>query len=280
MRKYSRYLLAPLALSVTLALGACAGDGANEDSASVDSGLSRDLDLANRDTTTPNPSDAPRGGAATTPRPSGSGTGSTARPTTPATPTTTPGGNTQRPGTGAARETTGTISSGTTIQLASGERVCTNTHRAGDRFIATVSNTVTGSNGVTIPAGSRVQIQVTAVQRSSNANEAAILKFNVVNVEVGGRTYPLEATVQAAATQQGERTGKDAQKVATGAAIGAIAGQILGKNTKGTVIGAAVGAAAGTAVAVATANYEGCIPAGGNITISLTAPATIGIATN
>ena len=75
-----------------------------------------------------------------------------------------------------------------------------------------------------------------------------------------------------------QRSGKDAQKVAIGAAIGAGIGQILGKDTKSTVIGAATGAAAGTAVAMGTANYEGCIPQGGRMTISLTAPATIGIA--
>lgn len=275
MREYTRAILTPLALSLALALGACGGDRTNEDSVALDSALNRDLDLANRDTTTPNPSDAPRaGGGSTRPAPSRpSGGGTTTRP-----PATTPSGNTVTPGGGRAAEATGTVSAGTSLQLSSGDRVCTNTHKAGDRFIATVSNTVTGSNGVTIPAGSRVVIQVTAVQRSGNANEPAVLKFNPVSVEVRGKVYPITAEITSAATVQGERTGKDAQKVATGAAIGAIAGQILGKNTKSTVIGGAIGAAAGTAVAVATANYEGCVPQGGNITISLTAPATIGIA--
>jgi hypothetical protein len=276
MREYTRAFLTPLALGLALALSACGGDGANEDSASMDSALSRDLDLAGRDTTPATPGgDAPRGGGAarpTPPRPSGGGA---ARP-----PATTPSGNTVTSGGGRAAERTGTVSAGTTLQLASGERVCTNTHRPGQRFTATVSQEVTGSNGVRIPAGSRVQIEVTAVQRSGNANEAAILVFRPVSIQIGEKNYPIQADVTSAATAQGDRTGRDAQKVATGAAVGAIAGQILGKNTKSTVIGAAVGAAAGTAVAVATANYEGCVPAGGNITISLTAPATIGVAAN
>jgi hypothetical protein len=54
--------------------------------------------------------------------------------------------------------------------------------------------------------------------------------------------------------------------------LGAIAGQILGKNTKSTVIGAAAGAAAGAGTAAATANYEGCLPDGGNVAVTLNAP--------
>src|SRR5688500_10958090 len=94
---------------------------------------------------------------------------------------------------------------------------------------------------------------------------------------VGGKTYPIESEIRSAQVEQGTRSGKDAQKVAIGAAIGAGIGQILGKDTKSTVIGAATGAAAGTAIAMGTANYEGCIPQGGRITLNLTAPATIGV---
>ena len=99
-------------------------------------------------------------------------------------------------------------------------------------------------------------------------------------VVVNGTTYPIQSELTFAEVNAEQRSGKDAQKVAIGAAIGAGIGQILGKDTKSTVIGAATGAAAGTAVAMGTANYEGCIPQGGRMTISLTAPATIGTASN
>ena len=56
------------------------------------------------------------------------------------------------------------------------------------------------------------------------------------------------------------------------AVLGAIAGQILGKNTKSTVIGAAAGAAAGAGAAAATGNYDGCVPDGGNIAVTLNSP--------
>ncbi|HZJ01025.1 MAG TPA: YMGG-like glycine zipper-containing protein, partial [Gemmatimonadaceae bacterium] len=59
------------------------------------------------------------------------------------------------------------------------------------------------------------------------------------------------------------------------AAIGAVLGQILGHKTKSTVIGAGAGAAAGAVIANRNADYDGCVPDGGRITIRLTEPLTI-----
>jgi hypothetical protein len=283
--KYILKLSAPLALSCALVLGACSNDGADGDSVAVDSAMQRDLDLANRDSTPPTGTDVPAGAGTSkspaNPRPAGT-TGSKTTPSktnTPAAPTKTATGNTVTPGTGTAART-GTISSGTTINLAAGEKVCTNTHKAGDPFIATVSETVTGTNGVTIPAGSKATVRVVSMKRSSNVSDKAEMVFRVENVQVNGTTYPIQGDITFAQVNAEQRSGKDAQKVAIGAAIGAGIGQILGKDTKSTVIGAATGAAAGTAIAMGTANYEGCIPTGGRITISLSAPATIGVSSN
>lgn len=263
MTKYIRTLTAPLALACALALGACSTDR----SAAEDSLLNRDLDLANRDTSLPNPTDVP-GGSAKAP--------TTPRPAAPRPAARTPGGNISSPGAGAAAEKTGTLSAGTTMNLASGVKVCTNTHRAGSKFIATVSEDIVASNGVRIPAGSKVEMTVTSSKRSEKVGDQAVIGLTATAVEVGGKRYPLESSIRSAQVEQGERTGKDAQKVAIGAAAGALIGQILGKDTKSTVIGAATGAAAGTVVAMGTGNVEGCIPAGGKIVIALTAPATIG----
>jgi hypothetical protein len=38
------------------------------------------------------------------------------------------------------------------------------------------------------------------------------------------------------------------------------------------VVGAAAGAAAGAGAAAATSNYEGCLPDGGNLTVTLNSP--------
>jgi hypothetical protein len=201
--------------------------------------------------------------------------------TTPPAPTTrtTASGNTETrnaPGTAAASGggAVGTIASGTDLSLRSNARVCTNTYTVGQTFSATVANTVTGTNGATIPSGATVTLEVTQLKRSENANDKIVMEFAVRSVAFGGRTYPVTGTVASADVERvrNQPKSKDVQKVATGAAIGAIAGQILGKNTKSTIIGAAAGAAGGAATAAATANYEGCVPDGGSIAVNLTAP--------
>ncbi len=281
MTKYILKFTTPLALSCALVLGACSNDANDADSLAADTaGLSRDLDLANRDSTPPTGTDVAVGAskAPATKAPATKAPTTSTKSPAPAktTPAKTASGNTVTPGPGTGNRT-GVVSSGTTINLSAEQKICTNTHKAGDRFIATVRESVTGTNGVVIPAGSKATVQVVSVRKSENARDAASIILNVLNVQVNGTTYPIQGNIASAETVAGERTGKDAQKVAIGAAIGAGIGQVLGKDTKSTVIGAATGAAAGTAVAMGTANYEGCIPQGGRITLNLTAPATIGI---
>ena len=161
--------------------------------------------------------------------------------------------------------------------LTSNQKVCTNTHKVGDRFTATVAETVTGSNGATIPAGATAVVRVTELKRSENANDQIRMGFDVVSISYGGRSYAVNArTTDATVTRVRNSTREnDAKKVIGGAVIGAIAGQVLGKDTKGTVIGAATGAAAGTAAAAATANYEGCVNDGARISIVLTDATTV-----
>jgi hypothetical protein len=122
-----------------------------------------------------------------------------------------------------------------------------------------------------IPAGATVSLEITALKRSENVNDKIQMSFRPVSVSFGGNTYPISADVSYAQVDKvrNESTGKDVQKVATGAAVGAVLGRILGKSTKGTVIGGAVGAAAGAGTAAATANYEGCVPQSGKITVTL-----------
>ncbi|GAC1478393.1 MAG: hypothetical protein NVS1B4_22110 [Gemmatimonadaceae bacterium] len=114
-------------------------------------------------------------------------------------------------------------------------------------------------------------------KKSSNANDAIVITLAVTSLSWGGKTYPISSEVTYAQVDRvrNEPTSNDVGKVVGGAVVGAAIGQIIGKNTQSTVIGAATGAAAGTAIAMGTANYEGCIPAGGRISIKLTSPATV-----
>src|SRR5438270_2133411 len=287
MAKYIGRFIAPLALGAVVTLGACKTDSSEQDTASAlnrdTSALGRDLALANRGDTaaqpqlkdvpaTPSATSAP---ARTTPRSTTRPATSTSRPaTTTSRPTTTASGNTvTRPSAGAANSggAVGTIAAGTTMSLTPTATVCTNTNKVGDKITATTQNSVTGSNGAVIPAGATVTLTVTNLKRSENQNDNIVMEFAVNSVSFGGRTYPLDASVENASITRvrNEPKSKDAQKVAIGAGIGAIAGQILGKNTKSTVIGGAVGAAAGAAAAATTANYEGCIQNSSTMTVKL-----------
>ncbi|MEX2109768.1 MAG: hypothetical protein WD802_04130 [Gemmatimonadaceae bacterium] len=271
MFQYIPRLIVPLSLA--LMVGAC-GD-AKDDTLAEDTSLNRDIQLANRDSAAqPALTDVP---AVTTPAPSTSAPRTTtpARTTTTTRPRTTTGttasGNTVTTSTGGSAGRVGTIAAGSTLNLASGTKVCTNTNRVGERFNATLTQSVSGSNGAVIPAGATATIEVTELKRSENANDNVVMGFRVVSVSFGGKTYPVSATTQYAQVNKvrNQPKSKDVQKVVGGAAIGAIAGQILGKSTKATVIGAAAGGAAGAAAAAATANYEGCVNSGGRITATL-----------
>ncbi|HEX6630144.1 MAG TPA: hypothetical protein VF048_03595 [Gemmatimonadaceae bacterium] len=301
MSQYIRRSVTPLVLGLALALGAC--DRGNDDaSLAQDSALSRDLALANADSAlqpaltdtlqaTPPaavPEPAPAAPPRATPRPSTPSRSST-RPSTPrpsapapkpAEPTTTASGNTVGKGTGSSESTIGTIPAGTSIVLTSNSKVCTNTHKVGDRFTATVAQSVTGSNGAVIPAGATAVVRITELDRSENANDPVRMSFDVVSISVNGRSVAVNAKTSDAQVEKVRNSsrGNDAKKVIGGAVIGAIAGQVLGKDTKGTVIGAATGAAAGTAAAAATANYEGCVNDGGRITIVLNDAASFPVA--
>ncbi|MDQ6737109.1 MAG: hypothetical protein M3Z30_05370 [Gemmatimonadota bacterium] len=284
MSKYihrARQLAVIPAAFAMFAIGACSGEK-KTDTLAQDSTLNSDIQLANKDTaaqpqltdvpakTTPAP--AP---AATAPRPRTAPSAPRREPAPAPTPrprtSTTASGNTVTRTPGGRETAMGTIPAGTSIALTSNSRVCTNTNQVGQTVSATVANSVTGSNGAVIPAGATAQLEITELKRSDNMNDKIQMGFAVRSITFGGHTYPVSATVSSAQVDRvrNQPGSKDAQKVATGAAVGAIVGQIMGHSTKSTIIGAGVGAAAGAGTAAATANYEGCVPTGGNITIAL-----------
>jgi hypothetical protein len=288
----------PVLFAVTIALSACKQGDKPEDALAQDTSLAHDLSLANADTMAqPQLKDVPLttapivNPAAPAPRVAQRQTPSeiltpSRNPRRAVTTRTTPqpekapvteNGNTVTANDGASAgstRATGTIASGSEISLYSGQRVCTNTYAVGDRFTASVAESVQGSNGVAIPAGATAVIEVTSLKRSENANDNITMEFVVRSIAFNGTTYPVSSTVTSAQVDK-VRNGdasNDARKVATGAVIGAIAGQIFGHHTKSTVIGAATGAAAGAVVAGATGKYDGCVPNGGRISLKLNQP--------
>ncbi|MDP9202628.1 MAG: hypothetical protein M3P26_11945 [Gemmatimonadota bacterium] len=288
MVQYIPRLKASLVLSFALLAGACSAN--KDETAAADSALNNDIQLANRDTAAqPALTDVPAG-SAVNPAPSTSATRTTTTRTTPRTTTRTPTTTTRTPTVTSSGNTVtrtsagtaarvGTIPAGATLNLASGSKICTNTNKVGERFTATLTDAVVGSNGAVIPAGATATVEVTELKRSENANDNVVMGFRVVSVKFGGHTYPVSATTSYAQVSKvkNQPKSKDVQKVVGGAAIGAIAGQILGKSTKATVIGAAAGGAAGAAAAAATSNYEGCVNSGGRITATLNSSTQVNI---
>ncbi|MEP6551499.1 MAG: YMGG-like glycine zipper-containing protein [Gemmatimonadales bacterium] len=285
----------PVLFGVTLALGACKQGDRPEDALAADTSLAHDLQLANADTLAqpqlkdvpaivapaPQPAaPAPRVAQRqkpseiltprNTPRRVARTPQATSQPVEEAPVTTSNGNVVTESNTGSERGI-GTIASGSEISLYSGQRVCTNTYAVGDRFTASVAESVQGSNGVSIPAGATAVIELTSLKRSENANDNIEMEFVVRSIAFNGKSYPVNSSVtnaQVEKVRNGDAS-NDAKKVATGAIIGAIAGQIFGHKTKSTVIGAATGAAAGAVVAGATGKYDGCVPNGGRISLKL-----------
>jgi hypothetical protein len=169
------------------------------------------------------------------------------------------------------------IASGTSMALAVGSEVCT-TNKVGDKFIATVSEPVYGTNGASIPAGSRAVLEVASITPGTDNTEASIT-FRVRTLETsGGSVAPSGTATPLDSLRKTRLEGgtSDAKKVAAGAIAGAILGQVIGKDTKGTVIGAAAGAAAGTAAARMGAKYQGCLPAGSRVRLVLAEGLAVG----
>jgi hypothetical protein len=253
------------ALVLTFAAGACAKDAAQQD-------MPRQVELAPQASAQPQLNDAPKPEvkpepAKPAPRPKPAPKPAAPVQQAPA-PIVAPAPVAAAP----AAPATGIISAGTTFAVAPSSKICTNTHKAGDRFTTSLATAVYGSNGVTIPAGSTVTVRVLESARSEDSKDKAKLTLDVMSVIVGGETYEVGGTVTPVAPFEmvrAQSTEEQVKKVGVGAAIGAIAGQILGKNTKSTVIGTAVGAAAGGVVASAMNDYDACIGTGASLNVAL-----------
>ncbi len=279
--------LTPLALTSALVMGACK----KSDSAQLaqdSTAYARDLQMANRDSAAqpqlndaaPAPVAAPAPAPARAPAAAPHARREPERTTSTResnAPRTTANGNTVVRGTKGSEAAVGSIATGTSIDMTSTERVCTNTNHVGDKFTATVNSNVAGTNGVTIPSGAKAVIVVTQLKQSGHTGDPIQMTFDVTNLTWGDRSYPIDATIDHVDVDKvrNASTTSDVAKVGGGAVVGGIIGQIIGHSTKSTVIGAATGAAAGTAVAMGTAGYDGCVPVGGNIKIHLNAPAQI-----
>lgn len=83
---------------------------------------------------------------------------------------------------------TGNIGPGTTLELASGSRVCSNSSSDGDKFTATTVTPVSGSNGITLPVGTQVILSVVS------AKAPVFITTKGVSIDVAGKAVPISGT--------------------------------------------------------------------------------------
>jgi type IV secretory pathway VirB10-like protein len=157
------------------------------------------------------------------------------------------------------------------LQIENG--VSSETAKIEDRVDARVTRDVRTGGVVAIPAGSRVQGSVTAVDRGGKLKERARLgvRFHTLVLADGTRVPIQTETV----FREGDSPAKEsAAKIGGGAVGGAIIGAILGGG-KGAAIGAGVGAGAGTAATMAGGRNAATLAAGSTVTVRLSSPATV-----
>jgi hypothetical protein len=148
-----------------------------------------------------------------------------------------------------------------------------NTARIEDRVTARVTRDVRVAGTVAIPAGSRVQGAVVAVERGGKFKERARLgvRFHTL-VLADGSTIPLQTET---VFREGDApTGQTAAKIGGAAIGGAILGAILGGG-KGALVGGATGAGAGTAAVAAGDRSEATLSSGSRVTVRLSSPVAV-----
>lgn len=166
------------------------------------------------------------------------------------------------------------LPTGATLVFEVTRTISTESASAGDEIPLRLVETVSGSEGGELAAGTSGLAVVTESHESESAEEQAVLAIQVSSVRIQGESRPIRGTIESTETETDARDSgqRSVATVATGAAAGAILGQILGGDTRSTAAGAAVGAAAGLGVALTTRDGHAVLPEGARITVRLDEP--------
>jgi len=155
------------------------------------------------------------------------------------------------------------IAAGTTLQLKSLDKVCTDKNKQDDMFRTVVDQPVEGSSGARIPKGSVVTF---IVDRLSRADGKVEFSISPLAVELNGVQAPIRASVDAVALK---KANKGLLGAVVGAAAGIAAAKVAGGDARATVLGGAAGGAAGALIGKQLQNADGCIETNASIKITL-----------
>jgi hypothetical protein len=141
------------------------------------------------------------------------------------------------------------IPSGTLLKVSLIDALGSDTSSAGDRFMASLAESVVIDGTTVLPEGQRVRGRVVSVKDSGRVKGLASIHLELTGI-LQGDTMMAVTTNTLGATAGSSKT-RDGEIIAGGAGIGAVIGAIAGGG-KGAAIGAVTGGGAGTGVVLGT----------------------------
>lgn len=145
------------------------------------------------------------------------------------------------------------IPSGTIFQVSLIDPLGTDTNSPGDRFLASLAESVVIDGTTVLQKGTQLRGRVVAVEGSGRVKGLASIRLALTDIVQGDKMVAIK-TNTFAATAKATKT-RDGEIIGGGAGLGAIVGAIAGGG-KGAAIGALAGGGAGTGVVLATKGKE------------------------
>ena len=161
------------------------------------------------------------------------------------------------------------IPAGTELDVRLQNSLNSGTAQVEDRFEATTLVDLNIDGRTVVPAGSVLRGVVSSVEPATRTNRTAKMTVSFDQMTIGGRSYPIRATVTQAI--QGEGIKGEVGRVGVGAGVGAILGGILG-GFKGALAGILIG---GGGTIAATEGKEVELPQGTVLRVRFDSPAAV-----
>jgi hypothetical protein len=161
------------------------------------------------------------------------------------------------------------VPAGTEVDVRLANTLDSGTAQVEDRFEATTLVDLNLEGRTVIPAGAVMRGVVTAVEPATRTNRTAKMTVSFDQLTIGGRAYPIRATIVQAIKGEGIRG--EAGRVGVGAGVGAIIGGILG-GVKGALAGVLIG---GGGTIAATEGKEVQLPQGTVLRVRFDSPAQL-----
>lgn len=178
-----------------------------------------------------------------------------------------------------------TLAAGTQLSARLDNGLSSAVNRPGDRFYATLTNSIYSYGGIAVPAGSKLEGVITNVSSSGLTGKNGMLEFRIDQlVTPNGQFIPCSASIVTKYGNNiwkggsgGGRVGKSILRGIIGAGLGAALGCAVsaaagGSVGKGAIYGTAIGGGTGLVSNVATKGNEANIPSGTPLNIVLNTP--------